>query len=236
MSSLEIEQLLVDLLGRHVARRAVLEDLQDLEPRQRDLEPRLAQVLTFHDAPRSAWLDADSHGMIAAYGIIRQKTGLRQARSITDPGRCGLLTTAASYRMPIQQGNYLDPAAIAQVKPGMTHSQVRYLLGTPMVPGAFDNARWDYDYYLKTRHLQTPERGHVAVYFTNDLVARVDSNVKQRAVCTRSLPRAHGDAQFLIKPAAVPARRRHWAAPSAAAARPARHALPALGERPADRS
>ena len=66
-----------------------------------------------------------------------------------------LLTTACVYRMPIQQGNYLDPAVIAQVKPGMTHSQVRYLLGTPMVPGAFDNARWDYDYYLKTRRLQT---------------------------------------------------------------------------------
>ena len=58
--------------------------------------------------------------------------------------------------MPIQQGNYLDPAAIAQVKAGMTHSQVRYLLGTPMVPGGFDNSRWDYDYYLKTRRLQSP--------------------------------------------------------------------------------
>jgi len=50
--------------------------------------------------------------------------------------------SACVYRMPIQQGNYLDPVVIAQVKPGMTHSQVRYLLGTPMVPGAFDNSRW----------------------------------------------------------------------------------------------
>jgi len=81
------------------------------------------------------------------------------------------------YRMPIQQGNYLDPAAIAQVKAGMTHSQVRYLLGTPMVPGGFNDARWDYDYYLKMRRLQTPRRGHVVVYFENNLVARVDSNV-----------------------------------------------------------
>ncbi len=31
----------------------------------------------------------------------------------------------------------------------MTRAQVRYLLGTPMVPGGFDNDRWDYDYYLK---------------------------------------------------------------------------------------
>lgn len=82
------------------------------------------------------------------------------------------------YRMSIQQGNYLDPAVIAQVKPGMTHSQVRYLLGTPMVPGGFDDNRWDYDYYFKTRRLQTPQRGHVTVHFTANLVASVDSNVK----------------------------------------------------------
>jgi outer membrane protein assembly factor BamE len=79
--------------------------------------------------------------------------------------------------MPIQQGNYLDPAAISQVKVGMTHSQVHYLLGTPMVPGGFDDGRWDYDYYLKMRRLQTPRRAHVVVYFENNLVARVDSDV-----------------------------------------------------------
>ncbi|HEY1726032.1 MAG TPA: outer membrane protein assembly factor BamE [Steroidobacteraceae bacterium] len=87
------------------------------------------------------------------------------------------VATGCVYRMPIQQGNYLDPAAIAQVKVGMTHSQVRYLLGTPMVPGGFDDARWDYDYYLKTRRLQTPKRGHVVILFENSLVAKVDSNV-----------------------------------------------------------
>jgi outer membrane protein assembly factor BamE len=81
------------------------------------------------------------------------------------------------YRMPIQQGNYLDPVVIAQIKPGMTHSQVRYLLGTPMVPGAFDNSRWDYAYYLKTQRLRGIDHGHVAIYFTKDLVAQVNSDV-----------------------------------------------------------
>ena len=82
------------------------------------------------------------------------------------------------YRMPIQQGNFLDPAAIAQVQPGMTQTQVRYLLGTPMVPQSFDNSRWDYDYYLKERRLQHPRRGHVTVYFRNDVVDHVVSNVQ----------------------------------------------------------
>ena len=82
------------------------------------------------------------------------------------------------YRMPIQQGNHLDETTVAQVKAGMTRAQVRYLLGTPMVPGGFINDRWDYDYYLKLRRLTTARRAHAAVYFHNDLVERVDSDFK----------------------------------------------------------
>jgi outer membrane protein assembly factor BamE len=85
------------------------------------------------------------------------------------------------YRMPIQQGNYLDAATVAQVKQGMTRAQVRYLLGTPMVPGAFANERWDYDYYLKLGRLREPKRGHATVYFSDDKVERVDSDVQARA-------------------------------------------------------
>ena len=42
--------------------------------------------------------------------------------------------TGCVYRMNIQQGNYLDGKTVDQLKVGMTRSQVRYLLGTPMVP------------------------------------------------------------------------------------------------------
>jgi outer membrane protein assembly factor BamE len=90
-----------------------------------------------------------------------------------------LLLAACVYRMPIQQGNYLDPAVIAQVQPGMTQSQVRYLLGTPMVPQNFDSARWDYHYYLKERRLHGPRTGHVTVYFRNELVDHVESAVSR---------------------------------------------------------
>ena len=66
--------------------------------------------------------------------MIRYDAPMSNYPTICAPS--GLLSGCV-YRMPIQQGNYLDPAVDAQVKPGMTHSQVRYLLGTPMVPGGF---------------------------------------------------------------------------------------------------
>src|SRR5882762_10416919 len=86
--------------------------------------------------------------------------------------------SACIYHMPVQQGNHLDQTIVAQVKPGMTRAQVRYLFGTPMVPGGFENDRWDYEYYLKMKRLQTPRRGHVIVHFTKDLVDNVHTDVQ----------------------------------------------------------
>lgn len=80
------------------------------------------------------------------------------------------------YRMNIQQGNFLEKRVITQLKVGMTRSQVRYLLGTPMVPSTFDLDRWDYLYYLKKGHLHRPQRYLLTVYFENDKVSRIDSH------------------------------------------------------------
>lgn len=80
--------------------------------------------------------------------------------------------TGCLYRMPIQQGNFLDPPQVAQLETGMTRSQVMFLLGTPMVPTAFDTDRWDYYFSLKTRRLKLPITRRLTVYFENDKVAR----------------------------------------------------------------
>jgi outer membrane protein assembly factor BamE len=58
----------------------------------------------------------------------------------------------------------------------MTRSQVRYLLGTPMVPDAFDKDRWDYLYYFKKGRLKAPEERHLIVYFEDDKVSKFDSS------------------------------------------------------------
>lgn len=74
------------------------------------------------------------------------------------------------YRMNIQQGNYLEGKTVSQLQVGMTRTQVRYLLGTPMVPDIFDRDRWDYLYYFKSGHLQRPEQRHLVVLFKEDKV------------------------------------------------------------------
>src|SRR5262245_34092930 len=42
-----LDQALVDAFGRHMTSRAALEDLEDLEPGTRHLEPGLAQIFAF---------------------------------------------------------------------------------------------------------------------------------------------------------------------------------------------
>jgi outer membrane protein assembly factor BamE len=85
-----------------------------------------------------------------------------------------LATAGCVYRMPIQQGNYLDPAQVDQLETGMTRSQVSFLLGTPMVPSGFDNDRWDYYYNLKISQLKAPVSQRLTVYFENDKVSRIE--------------------------------------------------------------
>lgn len=80
------------------------------------------------------------------------------------------------YRMTIQQGNFLRKQDIQQLRVGMTRSQVRYLLGTPMVPRTFDKDRWDYLYYMKRGHFQKVERYLLTVYFEGDKVERIDNH------------------------------------------------------------
>ena len=78
------------------------------------------------------------------------------------------------YRVNIQQGNFLDAKAVEQVTVGMTRSQVRFLLGTPMVADAFHPERWDYLYYAKEGRTQKIERRHFVIYFEDEKVARIE--------------------------------------------------------------
>jgi outer membrane protein assembly factor BamE len=85
-----------------------------------------------------------------------------------------LLASGCVYRMDVQQGNYLEGKTVDQLQVGMTRSQVRYLLGTPMVPNLFDKDRWDYLYFFQRGRLHRPVRRHVVVYFKDDKVANFE--------------------------------------------------------------
>jgi outer membrane protein assembly factor BamE len=93
---------------------------------------------------------------------------------------------ACVYRMDIQQGNLLDAEQVDQLEVGMTRSQVRFLLGTPMVIDAFDANRWDYMYSLRRGRTREVTRHHLVVWFDGDTVTRIEEPI--------ALPRADSTA------------------------------------------
>ena len=83
--------------------------------------------------------------------------------------------SACVHRIDIQQGNFLDAEDIDRISVGMTRVQVRALLGTPMVADPFQNARWDYVYYMKKGRLKKPTQRHFIVHFGGtDKVEKID--------------------------------------------------------------
>jgi outer membrane protein assembly factor BamE len=77
------------------------------------------------------------------------------------------------YKMDVQQGNFVTQDMIAKLQLGMTRSQVRFALGTPLVVDPFRNDRWDYVYrYMKAGAVT--EQRLFKVHFSEDKLARVE--------------------------------------------------------------
>ena len=81
------------------------------------------------------------------------------------------------YRMVIQQGNFISQEMVAQLKPGMTKEQVRFVLGTPLVTDIFHADRWDYVYWREDGASGKREQRKLAVFFKDDKLTRLDGDV-----------------------------------------------------------
>ena len=87
-----------------------------------------------------------------------------------------LPTVISPYRIDIQQGNVVTQEMVAKLKPGMTRSQVRFALGSPLIVDPFRNDRWDYVYTFQ-RQGRPMESRRVVVIFENDKLLRVEGDV-----------------------------------------------------------
>ena len=81
----------------------------------------------------------------------------------------------------------------------MTRSQVRYLLGTPMVADSFNKERWDYIYYLKKGRTRHVDSRRVTVYFDGDKVARLDKPTAAARRAARCLGGENQERPHLLR-------------------------------------
>ena len=98
-----------------------------------------------------------------------------------------MLPGISPHKIDIQQGNYVTQDMVAKLKPGMSKSQVRFALGTPLVVDPFRTDRWDYIYVLQ-KGGKVVEQRRIVVVFQDDKLARIDGDVVAGAASAASEP------------------------------------------------
>ncbi|MGH8600114.1 MAG: outer membrane protein assembly factor BamE, partial [Burkholderiales bacterium] len=90
------------------------------------------------------------------------------------------------YKINVQQGNVVTQDMLTKLKSGMTRSQVRYVMGTPLITDPFHPDRWDYVYSFSKHGGKAQER-RITVVFNNDRLAHIEGDVvPQKASAAKS--------------------------------------------------
>lgn len=79
------------------------------------------------------------------------------------------------YKIDIVQGNFVSKEQVEQLKPGMLRTQVRDVLGTPLLTSVFHAERWDYVFTMK-RPGTEPQALRLTVYFKGDALDRFEGD------------------------------------------------------------
>ena len=89
---------------------------------------------------------------------------------------CSYVPSVSPYKLDVQQGNVVTQDMVAKLKVGMTRSQVKFILGTPLVVDAFHADRWDY-VYLNQKAGKLQEQRRLTVIFEQDALKRLEGDV-----------------------------------------------------------
>ena len=90
---------------------------------------------------------------------------------------CGsTIPTIKPFKMDIQQGNVVTSKMLLQLRPGMTKSQVKFIMGSPLIIDSFHKDRWDYFYQLRQAG-KIVEQRRVILDFDKELLTKVRGDV-----------------------------------------------------------
>jgi outer membrane protein assembly factor BamE len=111
------------------------------------------------------------------------------------------------YRIDIQQGNVVTQEMVSKLKAGMTRSQVRFVLGSPLVTDMFHSDRWDY-VYLMQKQGKADERRRLTVMFDGDKLVTLEGDIvlTDRALEPPPAPKSPSTVIISTEPKPAPAK------------------------------
>ena len=89
---------------------------------------------------------------------------------------CSSTPSVQPYRIDVRQGNVVTQDMVAQLKPGLTKDQVKFILGSPLVADMFHTDRWDYVYHFQPGKGEAQNR-RLTVIFEDNKLARLAGDV-----------------------------------------------------------
>ncbi len=105
------------------------------------------------------------------------------------------------YRIDVRQGNMVTQEMVAQLKPGLTREQVRFILGSPLVADMFHVDRWDYVYRFRPGRGEAEQRT-LTVFFQDNKLVRVAGDVVAEDGTRAEAPRPAAQVIDIPAPAA----------------------------------
>jgi outer membrane protein assembly factor BamE len=84
---------------------------------------------------------------------------------------CAWVSSLGVYKIDVNQGNFITQDTVEKLRVGQTKSQVRLILGTPLLADAFHTNRWDYVYRFQHQGKVIEDR-RLVVEFKDDKLER----------------------------------------------------------------
>ena len=191
------QQHAIDIFSRHVTARIALEDLEYFQSRQGRLESGTFEFVDSGHGSLSlagrqcvaagtagtmqrSYRYPSAHPMIDLYRrsarlivLLASSAGLLACGSL-DSASNRIVGVVTPYKMDIVQGNFVSKEQSALLQPGATRTQVRDILGTPLLMSIFHADRWDYVFTIQRQGLPSQLR-KLTVTFKGDVLDRIDA-------------------------------------------------------------
>lgn len=98
------------------------------------------------------------------------------------------------HKLTVQQGNVINQQMIDKLKPGMTRSQVAFIMGEPVVRNSFNNDRWDYVYSIELPGVYSTTQ-MVSLYFVDEQLAYFTGDLVPSRVTEAAAAKAEAEAE-----------------------------------------
>lgn len=107
--------------------------------------------------------------------LVLALAALASACSSFDQASNRVAAIVTPYQVEVVQGNFISAEQARALQKGMTRTQVRDILGSPLLASMFHADRWDYVFTIRRKGVDLPPK-RLAVFFKDGVFVRSEGD------------------------------------------------------------